>query len=319
MKRRTPKYGELRRSWPREERKARKVEDLVPQPETETQAQPASHATRNILILAGLLIVLGLLIRKPAIAVVKNIMDSAQVKKILAQFGGKSFTEAPAEARPDSLTAAYPRLSTVRGTSPLSAKEIVDTVPLKYLWGVEEYYQMPAAQATASSVVSIAKDPAEFVQVVKQAAINAASQLGFADPKIVVAQAALEGGWGKSAIGGTNLFGHVATAKWANASPQNRFSFERTYEYRTQPDGSKKKEQTVRPFRVYPNLDSALTAHFSMIKNNFGMDFSKVKSVTDYVDTLFKDPKKQYATAGKESYLADMKSIYARVEQHWNP
>lgn len=124
--------------------------------------------------------------------------------------------------------------------------------------------------APASSVSAAQEDKAwspqsiaEFVGDIWDGAVSAAQELGL-DPRVLVAQSALETGWGKrviKAIDGAssfNLFGIKSGAGWrgANATVE-------TLEYR---EGIAAKERAS--FRVYDSLASSFQDYVSFLKGN---------------------------------------------------
>lgn len=105
--------------------------------------------------------------------------------------------------------------------------------------------------------------PAEFVADVWDHAVNAAQKLGV-EPLVLVAQSALETGWGKrviKAVDGAssyNLFGIKASGDWSGKSA--RVS---TLEYR---DGIAAREQAS--FRVYDNLAESFEDYAKFLSSN---------------------------------------------------
>ena len=90
------------------------------------------------------------------------------------------------------------------------------------------------------------------------------------NPLFVAAQAALETGWGKSAIG-HNLFGITATKKWRGAvkyvrtfeyfeDDQQGHRFPKVHSITRMPDG-RYKYVVARAFRDYPSVRECLTDH----------------------------------------------------------
>ncbi len=107
------------------------------------------------------------------------------------------------------------------------------------------------------------QSPQEFVNIIWPIAQKVASDMKV-EPKAIIAQAALETGWGKHIIhqqdgkNSHNLFGIKADRRWdggvANVS---------TLEYK---NGIAKKE--VAPFRVYDSYESSLKDYAHFIKNS---------------------------------------------------
>ena len=127
--------------------------------------------------------------------------------------------------------------------------------------------------------------PQAFVDDLWPQARDAAADLGV-NPEVLIAQAALETGWGKSMLRGVdgsnsfNLFGIKADASW-----QGRKVFSDTVEYH---DGLMRKERAA--FRAYD---------------------SPAESFNDYVDFLRSNPR--YKTALKA--VADNENFTAALQQ----
>ncbi len=136
-----------------------------------------------------------------------------------------------------------------------------------------EAYPMLGVQATSDSkAASIATDknkplafetPKDFVDAVLPMAKKAASALGL-DPLIMVAQSALETGWGKHILKDSNgassynLFNIKAGSSWSGESVSVS-----SLEYR---DGHPVKEQSS--FRKYESIESSVDDFVSFIKSN---------------------------------------------------
>ncbi|MAA76325.1 MAG: flagellar assembly peptidoglycan hydrolase FlgJ [Salinisphaeraceae bacterium] len=99
--------------------------------------------------------------------------------------------------------------------------------------------------------------PAEFVERYMPDARRAARALGVS-PQIVLAQAALESGWGSSPAGNHNLFGIKADRAWSGASTQQA-----THEFR---DGAMRAERA--DFRDYASSAESFNDYVQFIKNN---------------------------------------------------
>jgi hypothetical protein len=296
-----PAENTLRKNWP----DFSVVETLTKSQRADIGAQAQPTGTRNVLkiaLLVGGVIVLGMILaRKPITSGAKMLVDKLKIKDLLSKYGNLTFATAPLEARPAALVKIYPSI-----TSP-EMKLRLDTIPLKQLWGVEGFYSLPPDTARVNSVEKIANTPAEFVALMKQPAINIAKKYGMTDPKIIVAQAGHEGGWGKSAIGGTNIFGHVATTAWAQI-PGNKYSFENTWE-----DTKTGPQKTVRPFRVYYSLEQALDSHMKIIIAKWPQ---AIKATTPgaYADSLI-GGKVKYAT--DTAYKTKLQDAYSTVNKNW--
>ena len=138
--------------------------------------------------------------------------------------------------------------------------------------------------------------PEEFIESVWPQAVEAAHQLGV-KPEVLVAQAALETGWGKHVIRGVdgsnsfNLFGIKADAGW-----QGRKVFSETVEYT---DGIMHKQRAA--FRAYD---------------------SPAESFRDYVDFLRTNPRYKTAlqsTANSARFTAELQRAgYATDPEYSN-
>jgi len=123
----------------------------------------------------------------------------------------------------------------------------------------------PAAQSGAAKSWSHWRPgtPEDFIHDVWPHAEAAGAELGV-DPRAIVAQAALETGWGRSVtrdgngVSGNNLFNIKADARWSG----DRMTV-RTLEFE---DGLPR--QTVAAFRAYPDLKSAFTDYVRFLKGN---------------------------------------------------
>lgn len=135
---------------------------------------------------------------------------------------------------------------------------------------IEAEQQMPAGQPSAAGPVATSRgsdwrpgSPAEFVREIWPLARQAAQRLNV-DPRALVAQAALETGWGSRMIrdeGGrnsNNLFGIKADRRWSGPSVAVR-----TIEYRgelPQPERAQ--------FRAYPSLRAAFDDYVNFLTSN---------------------------------------------------
>ncbi|PVZ66740.1 flagellar assembly peptidoglycan hydrolase FlgJ [Pelagibaculum spongiae] len=128
-------------------------------------------------------------------------------------------------------------------------------------------------------------DPADFVRQLMPMAKTAANKLGV-KPEVLIAQAALETGWGKKMVkgvdgsGSNNLFNIKADHRWQGGRVQVS-----TLEFR---GGVAKKEMAS--FRAYPNLKS---------------------SFNDYVDFISQSPRYSQAmknTSDSKAYLSELQN-----------
>lgn len=125
--------------------------------------------------------------------------------------------------------------------------------------------------------------PDQFIRDIWEHAVAAAEQLGV-DPAVLVAQSALETGWGKKVMqapdGGSsyNLFGIKASPSWEGAS-----TVVHSLEYR---DGMAELEQSR--FRVYDSLASSFDDYVSFLTSNprYEQALGKVTDSREFVTEL---------------------------------
>lgn len=134
------------------------------------------------------------------------------------------------------------------------ADDIASTLP---------YYtaKLRGPEARGSDALD-ARTPETFVASVWSHAQRAGAELGV-DPKVLVAQAALETGWGKRLIHGggqsaNNLFGIKATGRWSGASAKN-LTTEVT-------NGVAHKEMAS--FRAYGSAADSFDDYVNLLKTN---------------------------------------------------
>lgn len=117
--------------------------------------------------------------------------------------------------------------------------------------------------APITKVLTIPTTPDEFIQWVYPQAVEVAKELGVS-PKILVAQSALETGWGQKPIltadgeNSHNLFGIKADRRWNGQATSVG-----TLEYR---EGIAKKEQAN--FRVYGSIKESLQDYVQFLKQS---------------------------------------------------
>ena len=109
----------------------------------------------------------------------------------------------------------------------------------------------------------------EWVARMLDASKASAAKIG-CSPEAIVAQAAQETGWGRSAIG-NNVFGIKASPGW-----KGRVVMQPTWEVE---NGAV--VHIVAPFRDYPTLADGIEDHFQFLKNN-----SRYKNVFDHDNTM---------------------------------
>lgn len=159
-------------------------------------------------------------------------------------------------------------------------KEIV--VPLK---------QASKASSVESSKDLLFKNPVEFIKSLLPSAIETARKLN-TDPKILIAQAALETGWGKSVIkhedgaSSFNLFNIKAGKGWSDA----KVSVD-TLEYENGKAVTKNE-----PFRSYHSFQQSFEDYFKLLDSN--PRYEKAIAAAD-------DPKKYVQELQKAGYATD--------------
>lgn len=118
-------------------------------------------------------------------------------------------------------------------------------------------------ESAVTDILKVPTTPDEFIQWVYPHAVEAAKELGVS-PKVLVAQSALETGWGQKPIvtaeGGNsnNLFGIKADHRWSGENTSIT-----TLEYR---EGIAKKERAN--FRVYDTVKESLQDYVQFLKTN---------------------------------------------------
>jgi len=133
---------------------------------------------------------------------------------------------------------------------------------------MSQYVPMPTPARTAPTP-SVARgdwrpaDPDEFVRDVWPLAERAASELDI-DPRTLLAQAALETGWGQklirdgAGVSGNNLFGIKADQRWQGEKlTVNTLEYERGMPRRLRDE-----------FRAYPNLEDGFADYVNFLKSN---------------------------------------------------
>lgn len=125
--------------------------------------------------------------------------------------------------------------------------------------------------------------PEEFVEKLLPLAEKVAEGLGV-DPRVLVAQAALETGWGKYMVRGTdgsnsnNLFNIKADSRWGGSSAQVS-----TLEYR---DGVAQREKAL--FRSYSSYEDSFNDYVDFLKNSprYQQALQSAENPYDYVQQL---------------------------------
>ncbi|MBE3576858.1 MAG: glucosaminidase domain-containing protein [Limnochordales bacterium] len=134
--------------------------------------------------------------------------------------------------------------------------------------------------------------PKEFLAWIKPHALKLQNELGI-PAAVIAAQAALETGWGKSAVG-NNLFG----IKWTGQGP---YQEARTTEY-----VNGKKQSVIAKFRAYETPYESLRDHSAFLLEN--PRYSQALAVADDPERFAEEiARAGYATDPK--YAAKLKSI----------
>lgn len=150
-----------------------------------------------------------------------------------------------------------------------------------------------------------------------------AKKMGEIDPVFVTAQAALESGWGKSAIG-NNLFGITKGSTW-----QGAVQLVNTTEYFTTSNvtfnapekvmsvtkiGEKRYKYAVkRLFRDYDSVADCLTDHLAILKKSGYADaWPYRKDARQYVRKIVDNIGSKYATS--PDYVQTMDKVFRMIE-----
>lgn len=226
--------------------------------------------------------------------------------------------EAAADAQPDSATQETPtpaasfdvsqmlRRVAASKTEPASALQTplnINQADTNHVNAKHDEFQMPAVLSKpvagslqSPAIESFAGNPERFTQAMLPYAEKAAAQLGV-DPKLLVAQAALETGWGQSltrAGHGSNLFGIKASASWQG-------------EVQTHPTTEVYNGQTMRQqasFRAYDSIEQSFDDYVRLIQARYS-GAANAQSPQEYADSLASGG---YAT--DPNYSQKVMSIY---------
>ena len=166
----------------------------------------------------------------------------------------------------DSIDSAFKSSSNSSGTD--------EIVPL-----VDTAINQPNRKSDASWLPA---SPEEFIRNIWDHAVSAAKDLGL-DPAVLVAQSALETGWGKKVIqadigSSFNLFGIKADGRW-----DGKAAIVNTVEFR---DGLATLEKAS--FRAYDSLASAFNDYVSFLKSNprYQQALDKVSDSKEFLHEL---------------------------------
>lgn len=151
-----------------------------------------------------------------------------------------------------------------------------------------------------------------------------AKTMGEIDPVFVTAQAALESGWGKAAIG-NNLFGITKGSRWNGAvqlvatteyfkTPDKAFAAPETVINVTPLPGGVYKYAVKRLFRDYSTVADCLKDHLDILQNPGYADAWPYRDRARlYVQKIQDDTGSKYATSA--NYVATMNKLFVMVEK----
>lgn len=167
----------------------------------------------------------------------------------------------------------------------------------------------PSLESAAKSGIqraSVSETPEEFIRMLLPKVKQAGSELGV-DPEIIVAQAALETGWGSRVIAdesgksSNNLFNIKAGSQWRGDSVPVK-----TLEYR---DGTFKPE--VDEFRRYESMDESIRDYVNLIKRGAHyQEALQAESGGEYLQRL-----QQAGYATDPAYADKILSVYQKITQ----
>ncbi len=161
-----------------------------------------------------------------------------------------------------------------------------------------------AAQENGRALPERFDSPEQFVRELLPVAERIAGDSGI-DPKLMVAQAALETGWGRHMITGDdqrpsfNLFGIKADRRWSGDSVTIT-----TTEFR---EGVPMKERA--DFRAYPNYEASFRDYVAFLESN--PRYREVLSVADQPE-VFADKLQEAGYATDPNYGAKIRQIMNR-------
>lgn len=163
--------------------------------------------------------------------------------------------------------------------------------------------------------------PKEFVAWI----YPAAERLGEISPLFVTAQAALESGWGKSAIG-NNLFGITKGSSWTGPvelvttteyfkTPDVSFRLPEQVLSVMQVSPSRYKYKVKRLFRQYDTVDECLRDHLALLQKPCYADaWPYRKDPEEFVKRIQDDKGLRYATS--PTYVEVMNGMFRTVEKY---
>jgi len=133
---------------------------------------------------------------------------------------------------------------------------------------------------SVSTVANLSQQ--EFIDSIKDGAIESYKKYHVL-PSLTIAQAILESGWGKSAIG-NNLFGIKAGSNWTG----------KTQTVRTSEYGSGGYYHINATFRDYDSIDDSIEDHAKLLTNS---RYDSVRAATNYKTACQEVQKDGYATS----------------------
>lgn len=152
----------------------------------------------------------------------------------------------------------------------------------------------------------------------------AACRMGEISPVFVTAQAALESGWGKSAIGKFNLFGITRGSSWAGpvilvetseyfSRPDIKFKSPECVLSVTKLSDKRYKYRVKRFFRDYQSLEQCLSDHLGILKKSGYADAWPFRDNPDlFVEKIQDCVGSRYATS--PDYVQTMRKLFRMVE-----
>lgn len=164
-------------------------------------------------------------------------------------------------------------------------------------------YAAPIQHAPSIAIDDFAGNPARFIQVMQPYAAQAGQQLGV-DPKLLIAQAALETGWGSSLQAsqhGFNMFGIKAGQTWSGHAQQHQT----TEVY----NGREIRQQAS--FRHYQSIDESFNDYVALIQSRYQSAQAQAANPQAYVQQLSQNG---YAT--DPLYAQKIISVYDSIDLH---
>lgn len=172
--------------------------------------------------------------------------------------------------------------------------------------GKAEDIKQPLESAAKAGIqrASVSATPEDFIRMLLPKVEKAGSELGV-DPEIIVAQAALETGWGSRVVAdengksSNNLFNIKTGSQWRGESVPVK-----TLEYR---DGIFKPE--VDEFRRYESMDESIRDYVNLIKRGeHYQEALQAESGSEYLEKL-----QQAGYATDPAYADKILSVYEKI------